>query len=101
MPTKTDTAMKESQPVEFKWDGYDAGPNGELVGKDTSDVDDRPARLGLGASYLSHAQHQRLDTGGVLEKRLKKAQRQKKRKAQDEGDSEQGKAVDGEADEDF
>jgi hypothetical protein len=99
MPTKTDTAMKESQPVEFKWDGYDAGPNGELVGKDTSDVDDRPARLGLGASYLSHAQHQRLDTGGVLEKRLKKAQRQKKRKAQDEGDSEQGKAVDGEADE--
>jgi len=91
--------MKESQPVEFKWDGYDAGPGGEPMGKDTSDVDERPARLGLGAAYLSHAQHQRLDAGGVLEKRLKKAKRQKKRKAQDEGDSEQGKAVDGEADE--
>ena len=62
---------KESKPVEFNWDGYNATIDGGQE-EGTGGMEERPARLGLGADYLSHAQHLRTDAGGVLKKRLKK-----------------------------
>ena len=85
------TKMQSSERIVFKWDeGNGEKDASQSIAGEEELVESRPARLGLGASFLPHTQHLRVDAGDTLKKRVKKA-KNKKRAMQAEDDDAGGK----------
>ena len=77
-----------SKDVSFFWDRGDS----QVASTNDNIQDDRPERLGLGASYIPHNEAVKLDA--TLHKRLVKEQEKKKRRKRDEEDLETHQKID-------
>ena len=72
------TTKKRTDRIVFKWD-EDSTEKERVQDSEGEDelTESRPTRLGLGAKYLAHSDHLRVDAGDTLKKRLKKHQGKK------------------------